>query len=733
MKKIDYIYGAILAIVVSFVYWPSLWHVPRADHLIFVLFTKMNGGFLDSALTAYSYSRETQQDPYIFRPLFFQILNAIEFGFARESTMAPQAIAIGAHVAVTTLLYWLLAGLGSRTIAFGFALFFGVLASPNEAVIWTNETPLVICTGLIVAAIRAVLRYSETGRPAQLAAAASLLTIANLIHEVTLPVCAALAAYCFLFPPDGGRPMTILRRAIAPAVVLTAPAIYALLNWIDLLRFSGGNWNRPGWNPAGKFFELMRFSSVETVVDAFGFWVKTAIFPGLLKLDFGGRQTIAAKSGVADLQSTDPIGFATGVAFLASVGIALALCALARKNGRLVNLSGALALGVAGITILVVVGRADLVAIVGANSYFAALSYYAYPFWALLAAALGLLVAAASRLNENAFRFLCVPSTAALVAIAAANGTLLQQFNAAATVASRPAFDLVSNIEKFLKEKGPNVRYAVARRAAADRFIPFIYKMKRFGAEAHFSDILFYDHFDPRRADYILSFGPDGRMEARRADAANFSVTAGFEHNIFRCADGAFVALPIETSARTPCEFVPDMSIFAKLRTDSEAVAQGWARQTMMTVHFLASKFQSASLLSSKAIAGEAAPSPIPILGLFGRHGYDRWVHEGPLPAGLEFELPQPAAAGSYSIGTGRRGPEGADSLRRAPKSWRVFGRRPGEADWILLDTRVGVVDWQPSEHKAFPIPAGDYVRFRLVVDEANGTDGVWIHDFSVF
>ena len=51
-KTIRWIPYLALAAAISYAYWPSLGHMPRADHLPFVLFLKHYQGWLDSALAA---------------------------------------------------------------------------------------------------------------------------------------------------------------------------------------------------------------------------------------------------------------------------------------------------------------------------------------------------------------------------------------------------------------------------------------------------------------------------------------------------------------------------------------------------------------------------------------------------------------------------------------------------------------------------------------------------------
>jgi hypothetical protein len=112
--------------------------------------------------------------------------------------------------------------------------------------------------------------------------------------------------------------------------------------------------------------------------------------------------------------------------------------------------------------------------------------------------------------------------------------------------------------------------------------------------------------------------------------------------------------------------------------------------------------------------------------------GWSRWISN---PTGvfieewLSFKFNDPILIMSYSIT-----PETGGSIERTPSQWKVQGW-DGE-NWQTIDSRTGysISDWESNNSRQFTIQyPEEFEKYRLLVEEVNGSDVVSIRKFKIF
>ena len=132
--------GCILSVTL-YIYFPALFHAPRADHVMLLLEIGETDHWWSLIKKYYSYSRTSVHDGFLFRPLFFVFLLTQISLFGVSNFMAYQAVGILLHIFAVLILWKLLSTIRPGLGAFVVTLFFATLMISQENVIWTNMTP----------------------------------------------------------------------------------------------------------------------------------------------------------------------------------------------------------------------------------------------------------------------------------------------------------------------------------------------------------------------------------------------------------------------------------------------------------------------------------------------------------------------------------------------------------------------------------------------------------------
>jgi hypothetical protein len=148
----------LLAAVIIGVYWPSLYHIPRADQIGYLAEVSARQGFASIVLDTLDLNRTRSfmpGDQLLFEPLLFLLLG-LETFFFRYNMILWQAMGIGAHIFAAGALYALLCRIRGGVFALAATAFFAFLPTNIEAVTWQHITAYVFFAGFMFMCLRNV-------------------------------------------------------------------------------------------------------------------------------------------------------------------------------------------------------------------------------------------------------------------------------------------------------------------------------------------------------------------------------------------------------------------------------------------------------------------------------------------------------------------------------------------------------------------------------------------------
>ncbi|MBF0485974.1 MAG: hypothetical protein HQL16_05625 [Candidatus Omnitrophica bacterium] len=199
IRKIIPIIGLVLIFAAVFAaYFPSLRHVARGDQVNYMAEVAHLTTWKELAIDTFDLSRRgkfNSGDVLMFRPGFYFFLGN-EYYFFKYNFFWCQLIAILMHLFSVTALFLLLRRMGAGVFALIPTLFFALLFSNYEGVVWYHIVSIVSFTAFILMALERLLRYAQGGASAAgaLWAAVALTGAALMVNEVAL-----WCAICFFF------------------------------------------------------------------------------------------------------------------------------------------------------------------------------------------------------------------------------------------------------------------------------------------------------------------------------------------------------------------------------------------------------------------------------------------------------------------------------------------------------------------------------------------------------
>jgi hypothetical protein len=289
-----FLYFILLAVLTTVVYWPSLFHAGRADHIIYLAETAQQTTWWQTTVTTFDLNRTSQYSPgdeKLFRPLFYFIIGNERFFFG-YNFFYWQLCALLAHLLVVWQLSRLLTRIYPGFSAWLLAAFFSLMCMNVEMITWHHITGYLVFVSLLLAACDTLftLLILKKTTPQNLATAWISLCLASFIFELGV-LATLLCAIAFRLQPDKN-----LKKFAA--ILLIIPAVYALLNGISLLTrkisldtlVQGSlNATKPLWQILIAPFEFIAW------------WLTSAIFPSAFHLRIGPRTVIAKENSLVFL------------------------------------------------------------------------------------------------------------------------------------------------------------------------------------------------------------------------------------------------------------------------------------------------------------------------------------------------------------------------------------------------------------------------------------------------
>lgn len=722
----------LVVLVVVWVYYFSIFHVPRADHIIFLSFTGAYDHFWELLPDVASYSRVTARDGFIFRPLFFLFHAISEAVFGRTNFAAYQAIAIMLHLLVVLYLFHVINKHSGWLLGAGISLFFGVLFVSQEAVAWSHETPLVLATFLSIYAIIAASRLLADEARVAWAASVLALFLANLIHEITLALGPIIFVVLLIY---AGR--SVARRA---ALFLLPAATYLLVNYLDQLRFQA-----TVNNPIKKFVSQIDILGLADMAYIFfhsaWHWIYAGFFPQAVHMTFEGRVFYHTGKSLNVAESLTRYPFQTLASLLLVCTILASLFYTRRggdggdqafaQTGFVRDTSMLAALSMMG---LLVVGRYDLISNGG---YFSVLTYYSYIFMGLLTLFIWGVIAPVTvqttgttadhyptRSARHAFLMVFILS---LTVVTVANGEKTRMITKDGALKSAGMLSLVEGIDDFIEDHyiSSQRKFRVKTRVNADENINFVDPRKAFYMERglfgdratlFFTDIIYMSYLEmDESADAVpLTLGKRGNFinfdtdKGERLVGVDAVDTVG-SFNIFSCSDGGIVLQSIRENFNLfPC-FRAKLPRITNLKHQLET-------------NYLQS--DGVSIVETSGADGINRKS-VGARKLIGDS--DFWEYAGRFPVALEVTFTQQKELSGYILGTGFHQPE---AMLRAPKSWRLYARESTAEAWSEI-SRSETDGWSPNETKVIALKAPVRLnQLKLVIDSTFVGDVLRLYQF---
>jgi|GEM_PF-2112612 len=188
---------------VCWVYSPSLYHFPRADHLGYLEKVSLREDWYSLAIKSFALNRETigdspSGDEQCFRPGLYFLLGNEKFFFGRNFFLW-QAFGLLLHLLVVATLYRFLSRIKAGFLAVAWTAFFALMLGSSEAVIWHHINAYVLFALLVLWALERLYVFSvKKNRHDCLWIAAFLMALASFTFEAGSLYAFCMFIYLFL-------------------------------------------------------------------------------------------------------------------------------------------------------------------------------------------------------------------------------------------------------------------------------------------------------------------------------------------------------------------------------------------------------------------------------------------------------------------------------------------------------------------------------------------------------
>ena len=432
----------LIALCVGWVYWPSLLHVARSDHLAYFAETSNQKDWFSLAICDYDINRWrvfNSSDEILFRPLLFFILGTEKFIFGNNFPLW-QLFGVVLHMVVV---YWILKILLEIRQGFSAVLWtalFSLFFMNMEMVIWQHINPYLVFICLILAALYHVYKILVLDAEVKkhIYRLALALALACFIYEVANCYAVLIAAFLWFFRKDSRR---YVKWILLPVL------IYIISSYVNFALF---NRHADEFSRVSNIrIDVLLFNFVKTIA----WWFYVGIFPYEYTLALGAIRTTIVPADALVFKS---LHWYLPSSFLMIIGLILYVFYLCVSMSREILCKRAPFLGLLAsmiivFTAVIVLGREqtrDIANVLRLNLY------YMYIFWIwlfiLFYALLNL-----EKLDKSSF-WIWIKNTTGLVLLSLIiiNAQLLYKANYSWAQTSRNSFVLVDTIEKLIREKG---------------------------------------------------------------------------------------------------------------------------------------------------------------------------------------------------------------------------------------------------------------------------------------
>ena len=371
-----------LLVLLFWGYYPSLFHVPRGDHLTYLINTLDARGFWDLFVSSVSYNRTKVLDggdAQLFRPVLHSLL-AFEKYFFENNFIWQQLIGIILHIG-NTILLWLVAlelfksfsqngpSFIIKLFLFSLISFFALNPTIMEQVIWTHIHGYLLFIFLFLIAFLLLIGTKKLGWNSFIPIWIILL-FASFTYELGQLIGILFGLYLLIWGP-----FRLLHQKIGIfCLFLFIPILYQLGNYIDYIYFHHGT--PPALSYLQFFNTAFSFKSISNSILFLGYTTLHPLIPSLARYSFGPRLIIGDLRGENfNLFGLLSIGITIFIFFLALRGIKTLFSSKNRKNIGLFLLVSLIYSAYLGIIVLGRLNPNKTPEILTNNSYYAYLGF----------------------------------------------------------------------------------------------------------------------------------------------------------------------------------------------------------------------------------------------------------------------------------------------------------------------------------------------------------------------
>ncbi len=274
----------ILLLANCVVYFPSLFHVARADQLTYLIQTSAFDHFFDKLAFSLSYNRNmflSGGDQLLFRPIFFLLLSLEELFFG-YNFIYWQMLGIIFHLILIGQLLRLFKAIAPNLILVLFLLNFSVTALSQEMVIWHHVNGYLLALILILQSLQHFISFLHFPQNAQrhLSLAVLFLTLGCLTYEFSILVNIVFVMFLLKSVSKEESRGHGLRKSVS---LLCIPAVsYFVANFMDYFVHSRVE-------IFSKAIKFDGFILIKQLFATLNFFIQSLIFPVFIQINSGDK------------------------------------------------------------------------------------------------------------------------------------------------------------------------------------------------------------------------------------------------------------------------------------------------------------------------------------------------------------------------------------------------------------------------------------------------------------
>lgn len=484
---------AIAACILA-VYFPSLYHSPRADQVIYLAEVSHQKTWMELAVKDYDLNRTrifTPGDQTLFRPLLYALLGTEKFIFGYDFVWW-QLTGLLLHTGVVLLFLLICLQLCPVFISYAAAFMFALFHSNMEMVVWQHVHAYMLSAIFILTALYQVIKLMQ-GCGAirrRLWVIGACLLLGVFTYEVTHIFALIIVFFLWRSRPD--------LRSILPLLFIPT-FVYAAASWYNLHmihHIQPQSSYHPTW--------LQIFSRLGGV---FPWWIYVGLFSPLYPLDHGFRTRMSyGDAFVFKVPESFDMFYA---ATWAMIGLLFYLLTTQGKTVDRTRRRTALIMfiGTVAYYAMIVIGR-------GARDYWFVNAvicnlYYLYFFWLFLWLFIFLAIDWKAVMSSRWPRLAALVCAICVVFYGIRHGQVVHAMTETRRIQEYPRGELIAHIERLKREhKGPGFSvYVPAFYPANDLYGAWT---RRYGDfDWKYIELLYLPYFDARDPHYMIEIGQE--------------------------------------------------------------------------------------------------------------------------------------------------------------------------------------------------------------------------------